>query len=183
MSQIYKALSSSGPLPPTIPTSFVTDVNSPAVPAANILDVVGGFTSTNNLNGIQTDGSSGGNVLTIQLTNTVQGFIGTNDATPATIMSFALGATPGTYVFEGNIEAYDVTDSQSAAFGFRVGVRTTGAAGLIIGTDFADSFFEPLTSALTFSVAVSINSFIVQVIGKAATNIDWRGIMVYRFVS
>lgn len=54
MSQIIIPVSS-GSLPPSIPTSFVTD-NGTAIPAANILNVLGG-------NGATTSGS--GNTVTI----------------------------------------------------------------------------------------------------------------------
>ena len=46
MSQIIKNLAS-GPVPPAVPTSFVTDVNSPSVPIANIENVKGGETTAN----------------------------------------------------------------------------------------------------------------------------------------
>lgn len=184
MSQIYKALSSSAPLPPTIPTSFVTDVNSPAIPAANVLDVVGGFVSTNNINLIQTDGSSGGNILTVQLTNIAQGFIGTSDATPTTIITFPLGATPGTFKFNGNIEAYDTTDIAGAAFEYQAAVRSTGAAGVFIGGSviYEDAFKEAATTSADINVILAGNNLLVQVIGIAGKNIDWRAILTYRFV-
>lgn len=182
MSQIYKTGGSSGPIPPTVPTSFVTDINSPAVPAANVLNVIGGFVSTNNLNLIQTDGSSGSNTLTVQLTNTVQGFISTNDATPTTIISFALSATPGVYKFDGNIEAFDTTDIAGACYGFQIGIRSTGAAATVIGTSFDDDFEEAAMSTADFSVNVSGNSLLVQVTGIAGKAIDWRAIARYRFV-
>lgn len=55
MSQIFKAVTSGGPLPPNIPTSFQTD-SGIAVPAANILNVLGG-------NGATTSGA--GNTVTV----------------------------------------------------------------------------------------------------------------------
>lgn len=182
MSQIYKSLSA-GPVPPTVATSYVTDVNSPAVPAANVLDVFGGFTSTNNINLIQTDGSSGGNVLTIQLTNIAQGFAGTIDNSTHTIITFPLGATPGTYKFDGNVEAYDITDTASAAFSYQACARTTGAAGILVGSvSYEDAFKEAAMTAADINVTISGNNLLVQVTGIAATFIDWRAILTFRFV-
>ncbi len=55
MSQIIKPLTSSGPIPPIIPTSFVTDSGT-AISALNILNVLGG-------SGATTSGS--GNTVTV----------------------------------------------------------------------------------------------------------------------
>jgi hypothetical protein len=62
MSQIFKPLESSGPIPPIIATSYVTDSGT-AVPSANILNVI---TSGN---GITDIGS--GNTITFSLTSEI----------------------------------------------------------------------------------------------------------------
>lgn len=59
MSQIYKS-SAAGPVPPSVAQSYVTD-NGVAVPAANILNVLGGI-------GAETSGA--GNTITINVTST-----------------------------------------------------------------------------------------------------------------
>lgn len=181
MSQIYKS-SASGPVPPTVATTYVTDVNSPAVPAANILDVFGGDTSVNNNFGIRTDGSSGSNVLTIQLTNRVRGTVTTNNATPTTAVSFALGATPGVYEINGSVAAFDLTDVAGASYGFTSGIRSTGAAAIEIGTQFSTNFEEVAMTNADIDVTVSGNNVIIQVTGIAATTIDWDVLFTYRFV-
>lgn len=182
MSQFFIESASISPPPPTVPTSFPTDVNSPAIPAANVLNVFGGETTANNLFGIQTDGSSGSNTLTVQLTNRVQGFISTNDATPTTIISFSLGATPGVYKFDGNIEAFNTTDTAGACYGFQAGIRTTGAAAILIGATFDDDIEEAAMATANFTVNVSGNNLLIQVVGIAAKAIDWRAFTSYRFV-
>lgn len=183
MSQIYKSAIGGAPIPPNVPTSFVTDVNSPAVPAANILNEVGGTSTVNNINGVQTDGSSGSNTLTIQLTNRVQGTATTVDATPTTVSTFALGATPGVYNFDIQIAGYDTTDIAGIGYFISGSVRTTGAAAILVGTPDKIVNDEAATVTCDANLTVSGNNAIVQVTGIAGKNIDWRALSQYIFVS
>ena len=96
---------------PSVPTSFVTDVNSPAVPAANVLNVLGGTTFINDDDGILTDGSSGSNTLTVFLTNRISNTVTTTDATPTNLSVNGLGASANVYNFEVNVAAYNTTDA------------------------------------------------------------------------
>src|SRR6478736_5725363 len=98
-------------VPPDVPEVFPTDVNSPAIPAANILNVFGGDTRSDNDFGIRTDGSSGSNTLTVQLTNRVRGTVTTTDATPTPVITDVLTATPGVYEITGTVVAYNLTDT------------------------------------------------------------------------
>lgn len=133
MSQIFKS-SASGPVPPTVPTSFITDINSPSVPIANIENILGGFVGTDNANGVQTDGSSGSNTITVQLTNRLRGSGNTVGATTTDLVTFALGATPGTYVFDLNYCAFEPTTPAGAGYSIFGSVRTNGAAAVLVGT-------------------------------------------------
>jgi hypothetical protein len=183
LSQIYKTMGGGGPVPPTVPTSFVTNVNSPAIPALNVLNEVGGTSSINNTNGVQTDGSSGSNTLTIQLTNRVPGTVTTADATPTTLSTFALGATPGVYNFDIQIVGYDTTDIAGVGYFISGIVRTTGAAAVIVGTPDKITNEEAATATCDANLIVSGNDAIVQVTGIAAKNINWRALSQYIFVS
>ncbi len=182
MSQIYKG-TASGPAPPSVATSYVTDVNSPAVPALNVLDVFGGDTTASSASGIRTDGSSGSNVLTVQLTNRVRGTLTTTDATPTTIITFPLGATPGVYEISGSVAAFDITDTAGASYGFTSGIRSTGAAAIEIGTQFTTNFEEVAMETADMDVTTSGNSIIIQVTGIAGKTIHWDALFTYRFVS
>lgn len=182
MSQVYKSLAS-GPVPPTVPTSFVTDVNSPAIPAANILNEIGGDTTANSDNGIRTDGSSGSNTLTIQLTNRQTGMVTTTDATITPILTFALPALAGTFYVFGNVQAYTSTGPAGGAYSFSGGYLTNGAAATELGTEFQDTFESAAFVTADIFLDVSGNNVVLSVQGIAATTINWNSILEYRQVN
>lgn len=170
---------STGPVPPAVPTSFVTDVNSPSVPIANVENVLGGTTTTNNTNGIQTNGSSGSNTLTVQLTNRKSGSVTTTDATPTTLISFTAGAVATVYQIEARIAAFDATDVAGAGYLIEGAVRTDGATTtLITPVDFTLSEEAPISTA-DIDLVVTGNTFVIQVTGIAGKTIRWSGFLTY----
>ncbi len=184
MSQAGIINTSSGPVPPTVATSYPTDVNSPAIPAANVLNVFGGETTANNTNGIRTDGSSGSNTLTIQLTNRITASATTTDGvTPVQLYSFPLGATPGTYLFTQRVVGFNTTLNQGAVYsGFR-GVRTTGAAAVLINANQVIVGEEGSFTVAEVVNSVSVNNAVLTVTGIAGSTIHWYVLTDYIFTA
>ena len=179
MSQIYKPLTSSGPIPPVIPTSFVTDSGT-AVPAANILNILTNDTSSQNDNGIQDTGA--GNTVTIFLTNRSTGLVTTADATLTTIITLPLGAVAGTFYVYGNVQAFDAATPSSGAYSYSGGFRTDGVTATELGTEVHDEFEDPALVTSDIFISASGNNVILQVQGVAATSINWGALLEYRRV-
>lgn len=182
MSQAGMINTSGGPVPPTVATTYVTDVNSPAIPAANILNVPGGFVADDNDNGIQTDGSSGSNTLTVELTNRMTGTVTTNDATLTTIITLPLGAVAASYYVWGCISAFNSSSPGAGDYSFSGGYRTDGASATELGTEFHDTFEEAALSGVDIFLNVSGNDVLVQVQG-IALSINWNALLEYRKVT
>lgn len=87
------------------------------------------------------------------------------------------------YFIEGYIVAFDTTDVAGGSYSFVSGCRTTGVAGIEIGTEFKDVLEEAAMMTADFNVSVSGNNFIITVIGIAGKTIDWNCYLTYRFVS
>lgn len=185
MSQAGIINTSTGPVPPSVATQYNTDVNSPSIPALNIENVLGGSSTTNNLKGVQTDGSSGGNTITIQLTNRFYDTTTTSDGAGQTqIFSvFPLGATPGTYIFDSKILAFNVTDSLSATYEVSVTRRTTGAAVVGLGPDTFTAKEEGAMIGVVVTVTDVGNNLEISVTGLAGKVIHWLAMTTYLFVS
>jgi len=174
---------STGPVPPTVATTYVTDVNSPAVPAANILNVLGNDTTENNNNGIRTDGSSGSNTLTVQLTNRLQGTGTTVGATTADLVTFSLGATPGAYNFELKVVGYTTTGPAATGFTILGTMRTNGAAATLVGTPDETVIEDVAMLTADVDMVASANNLIIRSTGIAGVTIDWNVVAYYVFVS
>lgn len=194
MSQAGEINSASLPVPPTVPTSFVTDVNSPSIPAGNIENVFGGTTTSNVSNGVQTDGSSGGNTLTVKLTNRAVGASTTTGAASSNIITLPLGATPGVYTFDITVAGFAKTGVGTplgAGFTIVGAVRTTGAAATLIPTQVVDHFEEGALGGPPTQVSavlgVSGNNAVVTVTGISDGGvgfvIDWNATLNYTFAS
>lgn len=147
------------------------------------INIIGQESIDNNLEGLNTRGNAINNTLFVQLTNRIQGFVTTADDTPTTLINYHLGNLPGVYSFEGNIEAFDKTNTEGAVYHISASVRTTGAAAMMIGPAFQNVFEEATIADSLISVSVAANALILDVTGIAATNIDWRGLINYRFIS
>ncbi len=182
MSQIIKDLSS-GPVPPAVPTSFVTDVNSPAIPVANVLNVLGNDTTANNDNGVRTDGSSGSNTLTVQLTNRLQGTVTTVGIIPTSSAIITFSPTViGTYAIECRVGAYNTTSSLGAGYSIFGTIRFDGANCNLCGTMDRIANEEGAMSSANVTMTVSGGSVLINAVGYAAQTINWSAVGLYTFV-
>ena len=169
MSQVYSAGSSG---PPSGTTTYVTDSGN-AVPAANILNVIGD-------ENITTSGS--GNTITISPTDTASGTGQTVGAVTDDIITFPLGAVAGTYQVEGSIAAYDAGTPSGGGIRTFVAVRTSGVAGTICDSSDPIKNLELAINGSTAEFLVSGNNLILRVTGVAALTIEWAGRLFYTFV-
>jgi len=174
----------SGPVPPTVATSYVTDSGT-AIPAANVLNVNGGTSQINNVNGIQTIANPNlSNNLEIALTNRIVATVTTTDGvTPVQVYSFALGTTPGTYLFYTRLVAYDITAGLGAGYSSFRSVRTSGIAATLIGADNAFVEEEGDMTNVNAVNSVSGNNQVLTVTGITGRTIDWKVLVEFIFVS
>jgi len=183
MSQVIKNLAS-GPVPPSVATSYVTQ-NGTAVPAANIL-LVDGFDSTeNNANGIITKGGVVGtgtsNELDIVITNRLQGTVSTAGVTTTPMITF----TPtviGTYAIECRVAAYNTTSTLGAGYSIFGTVRFDGVNSNLCGTPDKIVNEEGAMSAANVTLTVSGAAILVNGVGYAAQTINWSGVGLYTFI-
>lgn len=181
MSQAGIISTSIGPVPPTVANSYVTDVNSPAIPAANVLNVLGNDTTVNNVNGVRTDGSSGSNTLTVQLTNRLQGTVTTVGIVTSAMITFT-PPTLGTYAIECRIAAYNTTGSLGAGYSVFGTARFDGVNSNLSGTPDKITNEEGTMSSANVTMTVSGANILINAVGYAAQTINWSAVGLYTFV-
>lgn len=179
MSQVFKD-SRSSPVPPAVATSYTTDVNSPAIPALNILQVLGDDTATNDTDGIRTDGSSGSNVLTVQLTNRSNITATTSDGGGQTQTVVLMTPTDATSItFRCLVTAYD-SANDNAIGGEQVGlVRKSGGIVVVIGINDTFDESDVALNAADWNVITASPDLSMQFVGVAGRTIVWRALFEY----
>lgn len=181
MSQAGIISTSSGPVPPTVPTSFVTDVNSPAIPIANVLNVLGNDTTVNNGNGIRTDGSSGSNTLTVQLTNRTSVSSTTSDGAgqTQTVTIFTPTASSG-ITFTVSVIGYDSANNEVCG-GELIGIARSSGVGTVVVVGTNDTFDECDAGLIAVDWDIITNGTLIQIqfIGVAGRTINWNAVFTY----
>lgn len=182
MSQIFKPLTSSGPIPPIIPTSFPTD-DGTAIPALNVLNVNGLDSIENNNNGILTRADPDlSNNLQIILSNRVLITTTTSDGAGQTQFVNVLTPPVSTGItFKMRVNGYDAINNETSG-GELVGAARTSAGGTLVVIGTNDTFLqEDVALNTTDWDIVDTASPILQArfVGLAGRTITWVALFEY----
>jgi hypothetical protein len=177
MSQIIKAVSA-GTLPPTVPTSFVTD-DGTAVPAANVLNVLG-LASPVDGAGLQTQASPDlSDNLEIVLTNYLTGTGTSTNASVVNLIALSGGASPASFRFRFDVTGRDTTTGDTIGYTLFASAKTDGANTTSVATPFVDVDEDASLVGATIDMVTSGNSMILQVTGVAGQTIAYKAVGTY----
>lgn len=178
MSHIIKNLAS-GPVPPSVPQQFTADDGTIGVPVANNFNLLSNAISANNVNGIQTTTITNGSANHYtQLTNRISGSVTTTNATPTTIASFSLGATPAVFTFDIQIVSFNMTDVNGDGYFISGTARTDGTTATLCGTP--DKIInEEVADTADANMVVSGNNVIFQADGIMGKTHHWSVLATY----
>lgn len=151
------------------------DTGGPVPPTGNNINVIGGYSSVNNVNGIMVAGNAGTSTETITLTNRYQTSQTFSDNASHQIFTFNMGATPGMYLFNFSLVAFNFTSSLGANYSISVPLRTDGALGHSL---IPQDIYEVEEGAMTGTIVTSglqpaTNTFFVSVQGYGGNKINW----------
>jgi hypothetical protein len=188
MSQIIKNLAS-GPVPPSVPTSFVTDYNAAfsgpgvSVPVANIENVIGSSSAIDNDNGIATRANpDSGNNLLVLLTNRVTGSGTSVNGASVDLITVPLAAVPASYRFQVEVVGKETTTGDSVGYTTFGSVKTNGVSATIVETPYTDVDEDAALITATVDFVASGNSGILRVTGVAGTTITYKAVGTYLVV-
>lgn len=188
MSQIYKPLTSGGPIPPNIPTQFNTQDGN-AVPAANIL-IVNAFDSIeNNANGIVTKGGVAGgdppgtgatNEVDVYLTNRISVTATTSDGAGQTQTVTLVTPPNATAIeFSASFIGYDSANDEAAG-GSQEGIgRKSAGTAVVVGTNDSLDESDAGLVAVDWDIIASGADFVARFVGIAGRTIVWRCTFIY----
>ena len=181
MSQAGIATSSSGPLPPEVPLQFTTEINGPAIPAANNLNVFGSTFEDNYQNGIVTSGST--DTLIIGLTNRIVGTVTTTGAVTSPIITYnTYVGGPGTYAIECRIAAFNTTSTLGAGYSLFGTVRYDGVNANLVGTPDKIINEEGAMVSANVTMTVSGANTLINGLGYVGQTINWSAVALYTYV-
>jgi len=185
MSQFFIQGSGGAPPPPGTVGFLSGQIGSnPVGPdGANNINIFAEDTTDNVDNGTQTRGDSATNTVYVQITNRQTATVTTANATPVTLLTFAMPSVAGTYYIYGNVQAFTSTGPAGGAYSFSAGYLTNGATSTELGTEFHDTFQS--ASLLTSDIALSAsgNNAILTVTGVAGLTINWNALLEFRQVN
>lgn len=182
MSQIYKASTGGGVLPPSVPTTFTTQ-DGAAVPAANILIVNGAYSTQDNDNGIISKGGVAGtgtsNEVDIVITNRLFGSGTAINGADADLVTFSMAATPTVYRMFFDIAGRETTTNAGVGYSLFICVKSDGATATIVKTPFDDSDEDISLGAALCNAVVSGNNLIIRVTGVVGSTIVYKCVGTY----
>lgn len=170
----------SGPVPPQVPTSFITD-DGTAIPAANILNVNSLDSIENNDNGIITRANPNlSDNLEIILTNRISITATTSDGGGQTQTVTLMTPINGTALnFECNFIGYDSGNNEAAGGDQQGLARKSGGIVTVVGTN--DSFDQSDAGlvAVDWNVIATGADLQAEFVGIAGRTITWKATFTY----
>lgn len=171
MSQFYQGVTA-GVLPPTVLTSFGTDLNDPTVPAASAAG--GTVAPVSNViraagdNGIKTVQTSQAGDLQIRF---IRGQDTTTGVQTVTLITQSI-PTDSTLTIQIIVAGFASDNSAIGAYGTAVVKNVAGTASLIDDVDLIVNK-ETALSAANITVTTSGSDLLVNVLGVAGLDINW----------
>ena len=167
----------SGGSGPGVLTFLEGNSGGPVAPnGANIIFVVGGP-------GLTVVGNPGTSTLTINEDGVLEGSATTVGAVTANIITLALGATPGTYILEARIAAFNSSTPAGGGVWALGTFITDGATATLIASDATDTFFSAALATAAVDWIASGNNAVLRVTGVALLTINWRATAEYEAVT